>query len=384
MRIGLVSPYSFDVPGGVQLHVRDLADFLAGAGHHVSVIAPSEDTSQLPDYFVSAGRAMPIRYNGSVARLAFGPIAATRVNRWLEQGHFDVLHVHEPMSPSVSLLALWAFDGPVVATCHTSTVRSRAMLAANPLLRPALEKIVGRIAVSEDARRTVITHLGGDAVVIPNGVYVDTFARANPEPRWQGTPQRPTLGFLGRLNEPRKGLGVLSEALPLIQQVFPNVRVLVAGPGDQGQALAQVPAQCRHSVEFLGTISDAEKASLFRSVDAYVAPNTGGESFGIILVEALAAGAPVIASDLGAFSRVLDEGRCGRLFANGDSSSLARVAIDVLSDQPLRRELSQIGQRRAQHFDWSEVARRIMSVYETVLEGYDASRRAWRPTSLWR
>ena len=172
MRIGIVCPYSFDVPGGVQFHVRDLAEHFLGQGHHASVLAPADEDTPLPDYVESVGRAVPVRYNGSVARLNFGPLTAARVGRWLEAGDFDVVHIHEPVTPSIALLALWSAEGPVVATFHTSNLRSRAMQAAYPLLRPSLEKINGRIAVSEDARRTVTTHLGGDAVVIPNGVKV--------------------------------------------------------------------------------------------------------------------------------------------------------------------------------------------------------------------
>ena len=201
MRIGIVSPYSFDVPGGVQLHVRDLAEHFISKGHHVSVLAPADDDTPLPDYVVNAGRAVPVHYNGSVARLSFGPLTAARVGRWVEAGRFDVVHIHEPVAPSVSVLALWAVDGPIVATFHSSNLRSRAMQAAYPLLRPSLEKISARIAVSEDARRTVTTHLGGDAVVIPNGVFVERFASAKRRPDWAGTPARPTIAFLGRMED---------------------------------------------------------------------------------------------------------------------------------------------------------------------------------------
>ena len=232
MRIGIVSPYSFDVPGGVQLHVRDLAEYFISQGHHVSVLAPADDDTPLPDYVVSSGRAVPVRYNGSVARLSFGPLTAARVGRWVEAGRFDVVHIHEPVAPSVSVLALWAVDGPIVATFHTSNLRSRAMQAAYPLLRPSLEKISARIAVSEDARRTVTTHLGGDAVVIPNGVFVERFASAEHRPDWEGTPERPTIAFLGRMEEPRKGMPLLAQALPEIVREIPGVRVLIAGPGD--------------------------------------------------------------------------------------------------------------------------------------------------------
>ncbi len=214
MRIGLVCPYSFDVPGGVQYHVRDLAENLIERGHTVSVLAPAEDDTPVPPYVEAAGRAVPVKYNGSVARLTFGPVSAARVHRWLADGDFDVVHIHEPVTPSLSLLALWLATGPIVATFHTATVRSRAMQLAQPMLRPSLEKITARIAVSEDARRTLVEHLGGDAVVIPNGVRVAAFAGAHPRAGWQGTDQVPTFAFVGRLDEPRKGLQVLLDAVP--------------------------------------------------------------------------------------------------------------------------------------------------------------------------
>src|SRR3954469_19804702 len=234
MRIGIVCPYSFDVPGGVQFHVRDLAEHLIGRGHDVSVLAPADDDTPVPPYVTPSGRAVPVPYNGSVARLNFGPVSARRVRRWLEAGQFDVVHIHEPVTPSLSLLALWACDGPIVATFHTSNLRSRAMQAAYPLVRPSLEKISARVAVSEDARHTVTTHIGGDAVVIPNGVYVDRFADAPRRAAWIGTPASPTIAFLGRMGEPRKGLPVLAAALPEVLRSVPGVRVLVAGPGDPG------------------------------------------------------------------------------------------------------------------------------------------------------
>ena len=219
------------MPGGVQFHVRDLAEHFLGQGHHASVLAPADNDTPLPGYVESVGRTIPVRYNGSVARLNFGPVTAARVGRWLERGEFDVVHIHEPVTPSISVLALWAADGPIVATFHTSNLRSRAMQAAYPLLRPSLEKIAGRIAVSEDARRTVTTHVGGDAVVIPNGVNVDRFANAAPRPEWQGTEGAPTIAFLGRLDEPRKGLPVLAAAMPTVLAQYPGARLSSSGRG---------------------------------------------------------------------------------------------------------------------------------------------------------
>jgi phosphatidylinositol alpha-mannosyltransferase len=384
VRIGIVCPYSFDVPGGVQIHVRGLAEHFIRLGHDVSVLAPADDDDALPPYLQSAGRAVPVRYNGSVARLSFGPVTSARVSRWLEEGDFEVVHLHEPVTPSVSMLALWSATAPVVATFHTSTLRSRAMHAANPLLRSSLEKIRARIAVSEEARRTVRSHLGGDAYIIPNGVDVAVFDRAAPDRRWTGTPERPTMAFLGRIDEPRKGLAVLLAAMPAVLERAPGIRLLVAGPGDVREVAAKLPARVAAATEFLGGVSEVDKAALLSSVDLYVAPHIGGESFGIVLVEAMAAGAPVLASDLTAFVNVLDGGVAGALFPTGDAVALADRVLALLADQTHRTALRTAGHRRALAFDWSVVADRVMAVYETVIESaeaapFDASR---QPT-LW-
>lgn len=365
MRIGIVCPYSWDVPGGVQLHIRDLSEHLARDGHEVSVLAPSDDETPLPSYVVSAGRAVPVPYNGSVARLNFGFLSAARARRWVHDGDFDVLHIHEPATPSLSLLTCWAAQGPIVATFHTFNPRSRAMIAAYPILQPALEKISARIAVSEYARRTFVEHLGGDAVVIPNGVDVGFFADATPKREWQDG----TIGFIGRIDEPRKGLPVLMSALPRILEALPGTRLLVAGRGDQEEAVAGLPEAIRDRVEFLGMVSDEDKARLLRSVDLYVAPNTGGESFGIILVEAMSSGAPVLASDLDAFAQVLDGGEAGELFADGDPDALADAAVALLADPGRRAGLRERGRRHVRRFDWSTVGADILSVYETVTDG---------------
>jgi phosphatidylinositol alpha-mannosyltransferase len=366
VRVGIVCPYSLDVPGGVGWHCRDLAEQLLATDHAVSVLAPADEDTPLPPYVVAAGRAIPVRYNGSVARVNFGPVSAARTRRWLDDGGFDVVHIHEPVSPSLSLLALWAAEGPIVATFHTSNLRSRAMQTAYPLLRPSLEKIAARIAVSEDARRTVTNHIGGDAIVVPNGVYVDRFAAAPTRADWQGRGESPTVAFVGRIDEPRKGLQVLVDALPGVLRRWPGLRVLVAGTGDVEEARAELPKEVAQACSFLGQVSDEDKASLLRSVDLYVAPHTGGESFGIVLVEAMSAGAPVLASDLPAFRRVLAEGACGQLFRAGDPAALAEAMLGLLGDPRRRAELTERARAQVRRYDWPVVAAQILDIYETV------------------
>ncbi len=365
MKVGLVCPYSFDVPGGVQYHVADLARTLIRQGHQVSVLAPGdEDAVGLPDFVTPAGRSVGIPYNGSVARLSFGPVSYTRVRRWIRAGEFDVLHVHEPVAPSLSMLALMVAEGPIVATFHTANPRSRMLTAFQGLLQPFLEKITGRIAVSDLARQVQVEHLGGDAVVIPNGVDVPFFARADPLP---GYP-RPggTIGFVGRWSEPRKGMSVLLTALQQLTPARPDLRLLVAGTGDE-QDLFELAGPAADQVVLLGRLSDADKASMLRSVDLYCAPNTGGESFGMILTEAMSAGAPVVASDLEAFSRVLDDGRAAALFPVGDADELADRLAELLDDPPARFRLAELGRTAVAPYDWTVVGARVVKVYEAAV-----------------
>lgn len=365
MRIGMVCPYSFDVPGGVQSHILQLAEVMRGLGHYVSVLAPAspETKASLPDYVVSGGKSVPIPYNGSVARLRFGPASLRKVKRWLVRGDFDVLHLHEPNAPSLSMLALQAAEGPIVATYHTSTTKSLTLSVFQGILRPYHEKIVGRIAVSDLARRWQMEALGSDAVEIPNGVDVQAIASA---PRLPGYP-RPgkSVLFLGRFDEPRKGMATLLGALPTLVRHHPELEILVVGRGDEDELRSQAGDLADH-LRFLGQVDDAAKASALRSADVYCAPNTGGESFGIVLVEAMAAGTPVVASDLHAFRRVLLDGEAGRLVPVGDPDALAAALIEVLDDDAERGRLVAAATRAVQRYDWSVVARQILRVYETV------------------
>jgi len=366
VRIGIVCPYNLDVPGGVQNHVKDLAEALIAHGHRVSVLAPTE-SDDLPGYVVPAGRTVAVHYNGAVARMSFGPVAAARVRRWLKDGRFDVLHLHEPATPSLSLLALWAAECPVVATYHSGNERSRALSASAAILRPSLEKINARIAVSEDARGFQVTHVGGEPLIIPNGLYVDRFAATPPRQEWRGSGG--TVAFVGRFEEPRKGFPILARAFGAVAPDRPGLRLLVVGGGDVAAAETLLPDPVRGQVSFLGRVADDEKAAALRTADVYVAPNTGNESFGIVLAEGMAACAAVLASDIPAFRRVLDGGRYGVLFRNEDAEDLATRLTALLDDPDRRRLLVEAAWAGVRRYDWASVAQRILRVYETVVEG---------------
>ncbi|QFU88649.1 glycosyltransferase family 4 protein [Amycolatopsis sp. YIM 10] len=365
MRVGVVCPYSFDVPGGVQGHVVDLAEALLERGHQVSVLAPADEDADLPAFVHPAGKALGIPYNGSVARLQFGPVSYARVRRWLRDNDFDVLHLHEPAVPSLSLLALKIADGPIVATFHTATPRSRTLSAFQPVLRPLLEKITARIAVSALARRVQVEHSGGDAVEIPNGVDAGFYAAARPldgYPRSGGT-----VGFVGRYSEPRKGMDVLLEALRALLPEFPELRLLVAGRGDEKALLREAGPELVPHLELLGQVDDETKARALRSVDVYCAPNTGGESFGMILTEAMAAGTCVLASDLDSFRRVLDDGRAGMLATTGDPASWTAALRELLGDPAQRASLAAAAGERVVMYDWSVVTTQVLRVYEAAI-----------------
>ena len=363
LRIGIVCPYSWDVPGGVQNHIRDLAEFLIANGHYVEVLAPATENENLPSYVVSAGRAVSIPYNGAVARVLFGVVANSRVRSWINEGDFDLLHLHEPAIPSLALLACWAGEGAMVGTFHAAAKYQKAIVAIGPILEPVIEKLSARIAVSEAARLTLTAHLETDAIVIPNGIYADKYRDGTPRAEWQGS----TIGFLGRFEEDRKGLPVLLDALPIIARFVPDIRVLIAGPGDSEEILENVDSQLRHRVEFFGKISEADKADFLSSISLYIAPNTGGESFGIILAEAMAGGSTVVASDIPAFADVLGDGKFGALFESENSESLAKVIIDLMRDDQKRNELAVAGAVHAQRYDWSQVGEEIFEVYELAM-----------------
>jgi len=377
-RIGIVCPYGWDTPGGVQSHVRDLAEYLIREGHFVSVLAPAIDDENLPEYVTSAGRPIAIPYNGAVARVLFGPIAFSRVRHWISQGNFDVLHLHEPAIPSISLLACWSAEGPLVGTFHAAAKRQKVTFAVAPFLEPVIEKLNARIAVSEAARETLTEHLDTDAIVVPNGIYASLYRDGTLDSRWTGN----TVGFIGRFEEPRKGLSVLIDALPSIIAEIPDIKIFIAGPGESADTVKDMQPSLRSRFTFMGRISEHEKANFLASVGLYIAPNTGGESFGIILAEALAAGASVVASDIPAFDSLLGHGEYGTLFESENSQDLAAKVIELLKNAEGRKAIAERGKVYAQAFDWDVVADKIYDVYQMAMVGgtgvtLSSENRAW-------
>lgn len=367
MRVGIICPYALDRPGGVQLHVLDLAAALTDLGHEVRILAPAAPNFSLPAHVDNPGNTIPVPYNGSTARLRFGLVTAWRVRRWLRDGNYDVVHLHEPGAPSLSLLALWARNGPMVATFHTSNDSSAIMRLAKPFIKPSMEILDARIAVSPSADRTVKEHLRLDAThIIPNGVDTSAYVEAHPRPAWMGTEDEPTVGILGRLDESRKGLDDFLAMIPLVRAEVPRARFLAAG-----RYSARLATRIRAAgAEAIGTLDEYQKQRFMASVDIYTAPNTGGESFGIVLVEAMAAGAAVVASDLTAFRDVgtaLGPEPCLALHKVRNPEDMARAVIQLLKNPEERHALAARGQETASHFDWREVAPRVEATYREAI-----------------
>ena len=382
MRIGVVCPYSFDRPGGVQNQVLQLADQLHRCGHDVAVLGPGcsrlTDVSEVPVTW--GGRTIAIPFNGSVARVAIGPQVLTRTRRFLERGNFDILHIHEPLSPSYSFAALTLARGPIVATFHAAGDPSKLVRLSKPFTRPAMEKIRGAIAVSPAARTWEMSQLGGDPVVIPNGLDVARFAR--PVTADESGPIR--LTFIGRLDEPRKGLRVLLRGLdeltrrldPLTPNAESVVCTIVGGTTRPEKArknwsagLTDITDGSVH-IHFVGEVDDARKIDILHHTDIAIAPNTGGESFGIVVAEAMAAGCAVLASDIPAFRAVL--GGTGVLFRTGDSHDLCEKLLDLIGGthaRQRRESLAAAAAAEVARYDWGPVTTAIERVYDTVATG---------------
>lgn len=377
MKVALVCPYDWTRPGGVQAHVAALASRLA-ARHDVAVFAPHRDGQASAVVsaavgsaaVVDVGRPVPVTYNRSIAAVALAPAAAVRTVRGLRRFAPDVTHIHEPLSPLVSVAAAIRGRGPLVATFHAWSDSDRVYRMIAPVGHRIVNRLDVRIAVSPAAQAYAGQALGlpfQQFRVIPNGVDVDRFASAEPLPELTD-PTRPLLLFVGRL-EPRKGLDVLIRAFLRVRAALPRVRLCVVGDGRQRQRCQDmIPESIRHDVRFVGRVSEEDKPRYFASAQLYVAPNTGAESFGIVLAEAMAAGVPVVASDIPGFRPVVRDGRAGRLVPPGDAPALAEAISTLLGTAALRRALATEGRRRVAELDWATVSTQIEEVYDVAVD----------------
>jgi len=360
VRVGLVCPYSLTIPGGVQGQVLGLARSLRGLGHEVRVLAPCDGPP--PDAGVTPlGRSVPTAANGSVAPLAPDPSAQLRTIRALRDEDFEVVHLHEPIAPGPTMTTLLFGEAPMVGTFHAAGVSAGYRYAGWALKRLA-RRLQHRCAVSPDARRLAEAHLGGDYQLLCNGVEVQRFAEGPAHPV-----EGPTIFFLGR-HEPRKGLDVLLAALP---ELPPEVRLWVGGDGPQTDELRR---QHGHDprIEWLGRISDEERAARMRGCTVYCSPSVRGESFGMVLLEAMASGCALVASDLDGHRNVATDGVDALLAPVGDAHALAKALRRVLDDDDLRAELVVGGRRRADELSMDHLAEAYADIYASVLGGHPA------------
>ena len=368
MRIALVCPYAFDDPGGVQTHVRELSDRLAGRGHDTVVIAPARHAA-IPGVRV-VGRPVDIPYNASNAPIDPRPWHRKLVRRALGDLRPDVVHVHEPLTPSTSMWATLESAAPVVATFHSGASRAVLFDLAAPVLRRVARRLAARIAVSRAAAAFVQERIPGDIEIVPNGVDVARFAEAVPADLGPG----PKLLFLGRL-DPRKGFPVAVDAFARLAAEHSELRFVVIGDGPDRSALATLPATVRDRVTSLGSVPNADIPPYLAACDLYLGTSVGGESFGIVLVEAMAAGLPVVASRVAGYTEVVRDEVEALLVPPGDPPALAAAAARVLDEPELARRLRSAGRERARSYDWSEVVTALEEVYARVTRSGPSSLR---------
>ena len=355
MRVALVCPYAWDRDGGVQSHVRSLADVLRRRGHDVTVLAPYR--SRAPDEGDArrVAKAFGVPANGSVAPIAFGPLAAASVRRALKSIEPEVIHLHEPLIPSLSLLALWNANAPLVGTFHAAAEESFGYRISAPVLQRAARRLRVRTAVSDAARELIRRYIPGDYVLTPNGVETDRFAVAEP---YFGDGAHRIL-FLSRI-ERRKGLEVLIQAMTRLRDL--EVELVVAGSGPEERAARILADRLQVKARFLGRVADEDVPRLYRSASVYCAPGLGGESFGIVLAEAMAAGAPVVCSDLPGFRAVA--GGAATLVPPGEAGLLADALREALMDAHKGAEMRRMSKLMAAAFDWGRLVQSVESIYE--------------------
>jgi phosphatidylinositol alpha-mannosyltransferase len=374
MKIALVSPYDFAQPGGVTAHVSALRRHFRSRGHRVRVLAPySADAARMPPYLIRAsGSVQSVAYGGAVARISLSPRIYRRVKRVLRQEQFDVIHLHEPLSPGLSLMVLRHLGvsprSLAVGTFHAYQETSKGYAIGKPLLKRFFDRLDGRIAVSEAARDYVARYFPASYALIPNGIDLERFGDPGVQPLEPYMDGRMNLLFVGRLEE-RKGFAHLLRAFARVQAALPETRLLVVGafsPKDAAPYIRESRALGLKRVRFVGPVSDEALPRYYRSCHLFCAPSIGYESFGLVLLEAMAAGAPVVATDIRGYRAVLAGGRTGELVPPGDVPALAAAIIQLLRDPTRREKLIRRGKNKARAYDWCHVTERILQYYHQL------------------
>lgn len=373
LRIAQVSPYDFAHAGGVREHIRCLDRHLRALGHETWVLAPlSEGRDGHGDIRVVhvRGAIVPIHFSGSVARISVSPATYRHVKKLLLENAFDVIHVHEPLSPVLPLAVLRHSRSLNIGTFHAYRESHAGYQFGRPVLEPFFGRLSGRIAVSAAARDMVAHYFPSTYTIIPNGIEYERFGDRDVQPFEQYADGRPTVLFVGRLEE-RKGFQHLLRSFRSVAEAIPDARLLVVGAYDKDDKADHVRYARRHGlhgVRFVGHVPAEDIPRYYRSADVFCAPSTGFESFGIVLLEAMAAGTAIIASDIAGYRDVLTDGKEGRLVPPGDESALAEALVTLLRTPGERRRMSEQGRRTALGYSWDRVARRIADYYEEHLE----------------
>jgi phosphatidylinositol alpha-mannosyltransferase len=372
LRIALVSPYDYSSAGGVQEHIRSLDRQLRAMGHETWILAPASDGPNDEDDNVIhvKGTVAPVHFSGSVARITISPAAYRRVKEIVRDNAFDVIHVHEPLTPILPLAVLRHSRSVNVGTFHAYRESHAGYQLGRPVLEPFFNRLHGRIAVSPAARDMVARYFPAEYVVIPNGIDYDRFAGEDVQPLAEYRDGRPTILFVGRLDD-RKGFAHLLAAFVRVAAELPDARLLVVGGFDTGDKSEFVRAARRaklHGVRFIGFVPSADIPRYYRSADLFCAPSTGFESFGIVLLEAMAAGVPIVASDILGYRSVLTHGREGLLVPPGDENALAAALLWLLKNPEARKPMAEAGRATALGYRWDCVAAQVFSMYTTLLE----------------
>jgi phosphatidylinositol alpha-mannosyltransferase len=373
MRIALVSPYDFPYPGGVTQHIYYLDKHFREMGHQVKIIAPCAGTELEPlanNVVVTTNRVISIPFSGSNARIPYSPAVNWRVKRALHAEDFDIVHAHEPMTLPVPVMALSHSRAVNVGTFHAYRDRHLIYQYGRRIFQPFFDKLDGKIAVSEAARDTVARYFGGEYVIIPNGIDFERFAGDQVRPIEQFADGRPTILFVGRL-EPRKGFRYLLRAFPYVKEEFPQARLVVVGAYERDEMADHLHYVREHhltGVKFVGRVSDEDLPRYYRACDVFCAPSTGFESFGIVLLEAMAAGKPTVATNIPGYRDLLEDGREGFLAERKSEKPLAAALIRLLRDPATRREMGARGRLKAQRYSWRQVALQVLGFYEELLE----------------